>query len=93
LVDDSGKLYIADFGISVFLAEADNATFNSMHPGNTRWMAPELFMSSLDEEDSEEDSEIQLPQKLTKAGDIYSFGCMMLQVCWVVMILDRVRHS
>jgi serine/threonine protein kinase len=63
------------------LAEAENTTFNSMHPGNARWMAPECVT----DEDSE-DSEIQLPQKPTKAGDIYSFGCVMLQVCWTFVI-------
>jgi serine/threonine protein kinase len=77
LVDDSGKLRFADFGLSMLLAEAENVTFNSVHPGNARWMAPEFVMPDL--EDSDE--VLQLSQKPTKAGDIYSFGCVMLQVC------------
>ncbi|KAG0701065.1 kinase-like domain-containing protein [Suillus ampliporus] len=64
LVDSAGRLRLADFGLSMILAEAENATFNSCHPGNTRWMAPEAL---------EDD-------KLTKAGDIYSYGCVMLQI-------------
>ncbi|KAG1728742.1 kinase-like domain-containing protein [Suillus paluster] len=64
LVDNTGRLRLADFGLSMILAEAENATFNSCHPGNTRWMAPEAV----------ED------EKPTKAGDIYSYGCVMLQI-------------
>jgi serine/threonine protein kinase len=76
------------------LTEAGNMTFNSMHPGNARWMAPEFITPDFGLEDSEEDSEIQLPsQKPTKAGDIYSFGCVMLQVCWTFVIPNRMRHS
>jgi serine/threonine protein kinase len=75
LVDNSGNLRFADFGLSMLLAEAENVTFNSVHPGNARWMAPEFFMPP---EDGEEDLQSQKP---TKAGDIYSFGCVMLQVC------------
>jgi serine/threonine protein kinase len=73
LVDDSGKLRIAGFGLSMLLAEADNEIFDSVYSRNPRWNAPELLMLDCDLEDSE--------QKPTKAGDIYSFGCVMLQVC------------
>ncbi|KAG1721985.1 kinase-like domain-containing protein [Suillus paluster] len=65
-VDSSGCLRLADFGLSMILAEAENTTFNSCHPGNTRWMAPE----AIDAQD----------EKPTKAGDIYSYGCVMLQI-------------
>ncbi|KAG1728741.1 kinase-like domain-containing protein [Suillus paluster] len=64
LVDSSGRLRLADFGLSIILAEAENTTFNSCHPGNTRWMAPEALGD----------------EKPTKAGDIYSYGCVMLQI-------------
>jgi hypothetical protein len=76
----------------MFLLQADNATISSVHPGNTRWMAPEYMTPDLDLEDSE-DSEIQSPDKPTKEGDIYSFGCVMLQVCWTFVIPDRARYS
>jgi hypothetical protein len=77
----------------MFLVEVDDATFNLMYPRNARWMAPEFVPRDSDEDDSEEDSDQLLPHKPTKAGDIYSFGCVMLQVCWTVIIPDRVRHS
>ena len=75
LVDGDGNLRLADFGLSMVLAESQNATFNSMHPGNIRWMAPEVVDPPLD---------IELQEKPTKAGDIYSYGCVMLQVRWIV---------
>jgi len=74
-VDGSGSLLLADFGLSLLLVEAENATFSSLHPGNTRWMAPEFVAPNI------QYSEGELPQqKPTKAGDIYSFGCVMLQI-------------
>jgi serine/threonine protein kinase len=66
----------------MLLPEMENATFDSTHPGNARWMAPEFVLQDLDEDGSEEDSEIQLLRRRpTLAGDIYSLGCLMLQVC------------
>ncbi|OJA09211.1 hypothetical protein AZE42_00662 [Rhizopogon vesiculosus] len=73
-VDDSGNLRLADFGLSMIAAESGNLTFGSLQAGNTRWMAPE-FVDFLDDSD-----EPQSPQKPTKTGDIYSFGCVMLQI-------------
>jgi serine/threonine protein kinase len=92
-VDESGNIRIADFGLSMLLAEAENemfnltaahdVTFDSVQVGNTRWMAPEFL-----EFDFEDGRESHLPLKPTKPGDIYSFGCVMLQVRWFVMIPD-----
>ncbi|OAX33319.1 kinase-like protein [Rhizopogon vinicolor AM-OR11-026] len=73
-VDDSGNLRLADFGLSMIAAESGNLTFSSLQSGNTRWMAPE-FLEPPDDSD-----EPQSPQKPTKTGDIYSFGCIMLQI-------------
>jgi len=56
--------------------ESGNVTFGSVQAGHTRWMAPE-FVAYAYANDSEEP---QSPPKPTKAGDIYSFGCVMLQV-------------
>jgi len=64
----------------MLLAEADNEMFSSVQAANTRWMAPEFL-----EFDSEDEGESLQP---TKPGDIYSFGCVMLQVRWFVMIPD-----
>jgi len=70
LIDSNHKLCLADFGLSMILAESGNPTFNSCHAGNVRWMAPEI---------------LSLPQpgettKPTKPADVYSYGCIMLQV-------------
>jgi len=54
----------------MMLAEAGNPTFNSLHVGNVRWMAPEI----LDVPEGEE------PTRPTKPADIYSYGCIMVQV-------------
>lgn len=70
LISDDGKIYLADFGLSMILAESQNSTFSSCHPGNMRWMAPEMFAVP-------EEGKVIMP---TKAADIYSYGCIMLQV-------------
>jgi serine/threonine protein kinase len=57
--------------------ESGNVTFGSVEAGNTRWMAPEFVGYTNDSEE---------PRKPTKAGDIYSFGCVMLQVRLIVII-------
>lgn len=72
LVSGDGRLCLADYGLSVILAESGNATFNSCYPGNVRWMPPEA-LGVVGEEEDEDD-------KPTKAWDIYSFGCIMMQV-------------
>lgn len=74
LVDSSGCLRLADFGLSMILAEAGNATFNSCHPGNVRWMPPEALRGG-DEDDDE-----ACDEKPTKAWDVYSYGCVALQI-------------
>jgi len=77
LVDGSGSLRLGDFGLSMVVAEAGNLTFGSLQAGNTRWMPPE-FVTFTDDPD-----EPQTPMKPTKTGDVYSFGCIMLQVRWI----------
>lgn len=74
LVDSSGRLRLADFGLSMILAEAGNATFNSCHPGNIRWMPPEALQAGAEDEDEAKD------EKPTKAWDVYSYGCVALQI-------------
>ncbi|KAG1730478.1 kinase-like domain-containing protein [Suillus lakei] len=70
LIDGDGRLCLADFGLSMILAESQNTTFNSCHPGNVRWMAPEMLATP-------EQGGVAMP---TKAADIYSYGCIMLQL-------------
>jgi serine/threonine protein kinase len=69
------------------VSEAGNLTFGSLQAGSTRWMAPEFTASA---EDIEEPNS---PLKPTKAVDIYSFGCIMLQVCWIMTIPDSLVFS
>lgn len=72
LVSSDGRLYLADFALSMILAESDNATFSSCHGGNSRWMPPEAIMPP---------EGMEQPQgKPTKAGDVYAYGCIMMRV-------------
>lgn len=57
---------VADFGLAVF-AEARSAR-GSMRGGATAWLAPELF-----------DEEVMDPRP-TAPSDIYSFGCVIVEV-------------
>ncbi|KAG1719832.1 kinase-like domain-containing protein [Suillus lakei] len=34
LINSDGRFYLPDFGLSMILAESQNTTFNSCHPGN-----------------------------------------------------------
>ncbi|KAG0701049.1 kinase-like domain-containing protein [Suillus ampliporus] len=70
LINSDDKLCLADFGLSMILAESGNPTFNSCHGGNVRWMAPEMI--ALPEQGD--------PTKPTMPADVYSFGCIILQV-------------
>ncbi|OAX34616.1 kinase-like protein [Rhizopogon vinicolor AM-OR11-026] len=87
LVDDSENLRLADFGLSMIAAESGNLTFGSLQSGNTRWMAPE-FVDFPDDSD-----EPQSPQKPTKRGDIYSFGCIMLQILLGKEPYSWIKHA
>ncbi|KAG1808531.1 kinase-like domain-containing protein [Suillus variegatus] len=65
LLGSDGRLCLGDFGLSTILAESDNATFNSCHTANVRWTPPEL---------------VEEAAKPTTSGDVYSYGCIMMQV-------------
>ncbi|KAG2140936.1 kinase-like domain-containing protein [Suillus bovinus] len=71
LINSDDKLCLADFGLSMILAQSGNPTFNSCHAGNVRWMAPEMV--ALPDSEGE-------PTKPTKPADVYSHGCIMLQL-------------
>ncbi|CAL1702395.1 unnamed protein product [Somion occarium] len=64
LVDDYMHIRLADFGLA-FFADSTTATLGSHVGGAARWMAPELLKSS---------------QRATYASDIYSFGCLCVEV-------------
>ncbi|KAG1785070.1 kinase-like domain-containing protein [Suillus plorans] len=75
LINSDDKLCLADFGLSVILAESGNPTFNSCHGGNVRWMAPEMV--ALPDLEQEEGTK---PIKPTNSADVYSHGCIVLQL-------------
>ncbi|KAG2131239.1 kinase-like domain-containing protein [Suillus bovinus] len=71
LIDGNRKAYLADFGLSGTLNKLADMTYlvqTSCHPGAVRWTAPELI------------SEEELASAATTRSDMYSFGCIMLQV-------------
>jgi serine/threonine protein kinase len=51
----------------------ETSLFESLGPGAIRWAAPEIIPLNLETPDTE----VKEPNK---ASDIYSFGCIMMQV-------------
>ncbi|KAJ7471199.1 kinase-like domain-containing protein [Mycena galericulata] len=68
LIDDQGHARLADFGLTVF---ADGPLAPTNRGGSTRWMAPELL--------DPESCGLEVFQR-TFATDIYSFGCVCLEL-------------
>ncbi|KAG1723354.1 kinase-like domain-containing protein [Suillus paluster] len=71
LIGSDNTAYLADFGMSGALTKSPGMTYlmrMSDHPGAVRWAARELL--TVDESAS----------AVTTQSDIYSFGCIMLQV-------------
>jgi serine/threonine protein kinase len=80
VIDRDGNAFLADFGLSVALAEGDRSYYNSYSSGAVRWLAPELIGSSeptnnLDDSDSDVNF-----QKPNSKSDVFSLGCIMLHV-------------
>lgn len=61
------RAYLTDFGISAILDEVSGQS--SVVHANIRWAAPELIRQLTDK-----------PQKPTCESDMYSFGCVVLEV-------------
>ncbi|KAG1766886.1 kinase-like domain-containing protein [Suillus placidus] len=70
LIDENENAVLADFGLSRLLADHETSFFASHNSGATRWAAPEIIPLEPNE----------LVSKPNKASDIYSFGCVMMQV-------------
>ncbi|KAJ7694798.1 kinase-like domain-containing protein, partial [Mycena rosella] len=68
LLDDQGHVRLADFGLTVF---ADGPRARTNRGGSTRWMAPELLHPK--------SCGFEVFQR-TFASDIYSFGCVCLEL-------------
>ncbi|KAG2144095.1 kinase-like domain-containing protein [Suillus bovinus] len=69
LVSGDGDLRIGGFGLSMVLTESDYAPFNSCDKYNVQWMPPEALRVGYDEDGDP-----------TKPWDVYSYGCVMMQV-------------
>jgi serine/threonine protein kinase len=78
LIDENGNAFVADHGILIFCAELHGTSYIR---SNVRWAAPENFQVP------EDDESMNSPQL---ASDIYSFGCIMLQVCRRILTLCNV---
>jgi serine/threonine protein kinase len=68
LINENGDAFVADQGILTFCSELHGTSYIT---SSVRWAAPENFQVPEDEESSSPES----------PSDIYSFGCVMLQVC------------
>ncbi|KAG1847620.1 kinase-like domain-containing protein [Suillus subluteus] len=68
LIDSDHNAHVADHGILAMCSELSGTSYIR---SNVRWAAPELF-------EVPENEELSTPPQ--PAGDIYSFGCIMLQV-------------
>ncbi|KAG1884262.1 kinase-like domain-containing protein [Suillus subluteus] len=80
LIDRDGNAFLADFGLSVALAEGDRSYYNSFASGAVRWLAPELI-GSLEPESNLDNSHSDLDfQKPNGHSDVFSLGCIMLHV-------------
>ncbi|KAG1808939.1 kinase-like domain-containing protein [Suillus subaureus] len=80
VIDHDGNAFLADFGLSLALAESDKSYYHSYSKGAVRWSAPELI-GSLDPEsipgDSSSATDIPKPNS---QSDVFSLGCIMLHV-------------
>lgn len=81
LINDNNQPCISDFGLSTLLTEMGGTTFatSSRAVGTLRWAAPELFCLNVTLSEDVEDLPDILP---TPRSDIYSFGGIMIQVCF-----------
>ncbi|KAG1727252.1 kinase-like domain-containing protein [Suillus occidentalis] len=71
LIDEGGRVRLINFGLSIIVRPIlgqSHLAATSIHPGAIRYAAPELVLS---------DDACGLPLEKT---DIYSFGCVMLQI-------------
>lgn len=73
LIDENGNALLADFGLSRLLADHETSFFESHGPGAIRWADPKIIPLNPENPDEE-------VSKPNKASDIYSFGCIMIQV-------------
>ncbi|KAG2071008.1 kinase-like protein [Suillus decipiens] len=73
LMDEDGRACLADYGLALIVASSTDmrtsTTETCNSPNAARWAAPELFLG-------EDETDFQP----TVSSDVYSFGCIMLQI-------------
>lgn len=70
LLDDAGRVRIADFSRSVILGDAGDWKPSEQLPGAARYVSPESVVR---------DEQTEPPQP-SKAHDVYSYGCITILV-------------
>ncbi|KAG0692434.1 kinase-like domain-containing protein [Suillus ampliporus] len=82
VIDRDDNVFLADFGLSLALAECYESDYNSYPDSANRWSAPELMglpePASIKDLDARDD-DVDFP-KPNWHSDIYSLGCIMLEV-------------
>ncbi|KAH8094475.1 kinase-like domain-containing protein [Cristinia sonorae] len=83
LIDDKGNALITDFGVSNVIEDFSSSSSSgsgastlaaSFFGGATRWMAPELVLALVEDEDGGKTPE------LTKPSDVYAFASVCLEI-------------
>lgn len=73
LMDENGRACLADYGLALIVASSTDmrtsTTETCNSPNAARWAAPELFLG-----------ENEIDFRPTLSSDVYSFGCIMLQI-------------
>lgn len=93
LISDEGNALISDFGLSTVVEELSltDATLRasqlatSLLAGSTRWMAPELILSLVEDDGA--------PCPVTRESDVFSFACVCLEVCGPSLLLSFLFFS
>ena len=84
LISNEHHACLTDFGLSRILAEFEGTSYwSSTVGGALRWRAPELLPEQEEAVEEEEDGTEKRKENgpvLTFECDVYSFGCVMLQV-------------
>lgn len=82
------NVVIGDFGLSIYVDAASNA-FNSTRSGNERYLAPELSMPTVTDDELKNNTTLYgVPTELisrsnrpSKASDLFSFAMLCVEVC------------